>query len=200
MLTSNPVLKFLIMFILAFGLLIAPWPGLGNAFAKFFVNQVEWISGILGPNAFIQFSEGQGHLDTQINIANAQQLAADKTVEAAYFTVGSRQTAYLPFVLFIALIIATPISLKRKLLAFPLGVLLVYLFVAFKIIVLFLYNYNLQEWIGLFQFEGFTERLVNFSYSTIANPLPPTILMIFLIWIMVCFRKDDWKELLIAKG
>lgn len=99
----------------------------------------------------------------------------------------ARVTAFGPFIMLIALIIASPITWKRKLLSLGIGSLLVFILLSMKYTALFDANMdtlkpNNSIWVSLSNL--FSEAFRTHEFLT---------LMIIPIWALSSFRIKDWK-------
>ncbi|GEM_PF-1378193 len=104
----------------------------------------------------------------------------------------ARITAFGPFIMLLALIIASPISWKRKLFSFAVGGFFVFLLLAMKYTALFDANVDSNSmailkspgswWIGISQFFNEAFRTNEFL-----------ALVILPIWALASFRLKDWK-------
>ncbi len=104
----------------------------------------------------------------------------------------ARITAFGPLILLLSLIIASPISWKRKLLSFAIGGFFVLLLLAMKYTALFDANFDPNTmsilmkpgswWIGISKFFNDAFRTNEFL-----------ALMILPIWALSSFRLKDWK-------
>ncbi len=191
--TRNPVVKFMLSFLLVFGLLIIPWPGLEEIYAQFYRAEGQWASNILGPKAIVQFIEGDERLDTQINLANRLMVKQDGTVKIAFLKVGSHSMGYLPISLVIALILATPLLWKRRIQALFGGVILINGFICLKTVLLILQEYNQEDWLGLFILNPYWEQKLNVLVYILVLSGETSLLIALAVWLIVCFRKGDWK-------
>ncbi len=99
----------------------------------------------------------------------------------------ARATAFGPFIMLIALIIASPITWKRKLLSLALGSFLIFILLSMKYTALFDANMDTLKpkssiWIALSNLFGDAFRTHEFLAMTIAP-----------IWAISSLRLKDWK-------
>ena len=184
----RPVITFACAFVLLYVLLIVPWPGWGKIYGDWF----RWLCGLFfgGQHdaryvTFIRSGQPPHPDDTVVqimNIAQAKNGAApefDAIVDA--IGLGWRQTALL-----IALIVATPISWKRR------GWALLWGLIAIHAIIVAFMGFHIwvdSAQVGLVTFTSFWQRAVEeitefflYLYSAVISVV---------LWILVTFRKDD---------
>ncbi len=100
----------------------------------------------------------------------------------------------LPLIFLFSLIIATPISIKQKLLALLWGFLLFTAYYVFKIFLFMLMHISTNN-IGIYDFgEGFESALKSL---TRVMELNFSMLMAVLIWLLVALSKSNWKEIIL---
>ena len=117
-----------------------------------------------------------------------------KTVQVEFknFSLNITEFFLMPLFFLFSLIIITPISLKRKGIALLVGLLILYLFKCFHLYVVGLYQLD-QSQLGIYTLGDTTQMIVSRLRLTLHTALA-FVLPVF-IWIGVCFRMDDWKNI-----
>lgn len=103
--------------------------------------------------------------------------------------------SYLPLAFIIALILATPINWKRKLLALLLGVLLMDLFIYFKVYIFLFDKLQSFEDFNIAELSSFWANALK-KIATLFVHIGTSMFVGVLIWLIVTFRKNDWKNFL----
>lgn len=146
----------------------------------------------------------EGHERFTIAYANRaaveNQLKADRKrgkdrpdeVDFKNFSLNLTEFYLLPLIFLFALIMVTPISWKRKGIALLIGFFLLYLFKAFHLYIVGLYQID-QNDIGIYEL-GTTAKMVVSRLRLTLHTALAFVLPVF-IWIGVCFRGDDWKNI-----
>jgi hypothetical protein len=181
----------------SFALLMIPWPGLERAYSYVFRTGAEisfsmfWFGGDPRFEYQAPTPENNGH-DVYVRVRE------NDGHNAWYITTSSRGAGYFPNAVFLALLIATPISRKRRLRALIVGGLLVHLYVTFQLWL------NLLD--GLWKHiprcptttmhsTFMTERWWQSTLGLVldAFKLEPTVFVIVpvLAWIISAVRKSD---------
>jgi hypothetical protein len=106
----------------------------------------------------------------------------------------SRRGGYIYIMFVVALIVATPISVKRKLWALLWGLILIHFFIVLKLAVRIVDIFN-REPLGLFVIGPFWEMGFYFLYFLMMNLTFGFVVSTF-IWILVTFRREDWRRLI----
>jgi hypothetical protein len=192
----GPGLGFLLRFVAIFGLLIAPWPGLNQAYSRYFQSLGQMVFNPAGETQrMVIFSPASGRIpgmDTRMVLENAA--LADSTgrglVEST--EIDSRSIGWVPTALTVALVLATPIPWRRRLVALAGGLVLIHLFIFF----------TLQSWIwnnstdlSLLALSGFAQRVVGELNYALMNQLGVSFSVPVIIWILVTFRRQDQDAL-----
>ena len=135
--SHDPFVGFILRFAFIFGILIAPWPGWNDFYGDYFraAGQAALNFGETKRVVVLTRSEGEpvhSNIDTQVRMGNRDLL--DANGKGLFETTGldSRSIGWLPTVLTMALILATPIPWRRRGLALLGGLILVQGFILFR--------------------------------------------------------------------
>lgn len=180
---------------LVFALLMAPWPGLQRAYAIAFRTSNEIALSLFWTGSDVTLephSVSGDKADTYVRVV--------EPAGASWFSlVESRGAGYLPLAVFLALVLATPITRSRKLRALLLGGLLVQLYVTFLL------------WINLLEsLSNHALRCSSGDHATwlqqpwwrevlhtaiVVFRLDPTVFVAapVLIWLLVSVRPSDLR-------
>jgi hypothetical protein len=101
---------------------------------------------------------------------------------------------FLPTILFLALVIATPLTWKRKIFALFFGFFLLTAFIMMKLRVIILYAFATTPEIGLFQ-EPEVKKSIEFWYNYFPAQLTPSYSFSVIVWLAVCIGKKEWQKL-----
>ncbi len=184
-----------------YALLMAPWPGVTDAYAAIFraggnVIFHNWVS--TGVVHFRPLRVSKGPADTEIIIKNRIGFGRDASGNLFEFkwdaTCNSRHQGYLPTIALIALILATPIAWRRRWKAMTWGLLLVHLFIALRMAV-WLLRWSHADSVGaLFTLSPLMSSLLQHAaYVVSVSPVTTFIVPVF-IWIVVVVRREDLRE------
>ena len=182
---------FFLRLLVCYVLLMAPWPGLEEGYAKLYRTGAEAVFGNVGSPGAVTLVPGppaDTTHDTDLFVRN------HKTGAEPGLGISSRYDAYLPTAFFIALIVATPLTWERK--GWPLfwGLVGVHLFVGLTLLLRILYMFSGPT--ALFTLDPFWRRaLAGTVQVVLVAPLAWLIIPTF-IWIIVTFRRDDVAAIL----
>ncbi len=193
---------FLVKFIAAYVVLAILWGPIKHTQAEFFRQKTTFFFGNFKKEGAVTFSkQNQNGHEIRASLFNKKLQAAARQAGRRDFRVyklplNSWQIGYLPTILFLALLIATPISIKRKLWAALWGLILVQLFILFKLYIKLLWTFNGREWTEVVQLSGVWERLVSGLDYLFVQHIGTAVIIPVFIWIIVSFKKEDTALLL----
>ena len=199
MLRAKPILGFLGRFLLVFALLVAPWPGWTEAYARVLRKAAKAVYGSFGSKGVVVFRpnpEGDRTMDTVIYVGNRERLNARQGGEAARFTFNSREVAYFPTALVIALVLATGLPWRRRAWALGWALVGIHLFVVGLLGLMIFQTVDTHPWLGLFQLPLLGGKIVSILCEILLTYSGATLAVTVLIWILATFRRDEWIGLL----
>ena len=200
MLRAKSICGFVLRFALATALLLAPWPGLREAYAKFFRAGGETFLDALGSRSYVRFQPDlrePANWDTLILLANRDLRDAAGQTRAAGFRVNSRSVGYVPTALVLALILATRLPWRRRAWALGWGLVLVHIYIAFLLTLVLFYMQCENPWLGLGTPTPLWRQVIsglNDLFLTTFQGRRYAVAL--LIWMLVCFRREDLAKLL----
>jgi hypothetical protein len=191
MLNSKPIIKFFLIFVLTYGILIAASPFLrvpaGIYYAeignKFLQSPVQ--------NSLVTFSKINEKDDIVVHVMNISQRIGEDKYPGFKQKYNSYNFSYLPGALLIALILASPVNIKRKLLSLVLSVLCLHLLMVFRMYVIFLYIWNHHLSSELTGSVQYMNSFIDWMFNNIVNHVTILLFIVVFIWLAVTFRKED---------
>ncbi len=117
-------------------------------------------------------------------------------ISHAYFYTDVWQFAWIPLMLIISLILATPVPWKRRLIALAMGVGLTLVFTFFRFWIRFVVEINRHGWLEVGT-QGDTMKWIFKSLNTVFMFMGIALIVPVVIWFAVTFRKGDGKIFLL---
>lgn len=179
------------MFVLLYGLLLLPWPGLNETYGCYFQALGRIVFGGIRGQRILQFEEAHDArlpIGTQITMANHEQVDVNGRGPVIILGLDTRGVGWVPTALIIALTLATPIPLRRRWWALFLGLLLVHGFILFSV---GCYIWNESTSLGLLALTPFWKTVVDGLEETLVTQLGASFVVPVLIWLLVTFRRQD---------
>jgi hypothetical protein len=191
-------------FAVLYAVLMAPWPGLSEAYGSFFrvVVQIAVVSAdpersvVVAPAGRSPRADTGPMLDTHI-LARIPSALHDSKAGVLESARSSRYTGYLPTVLAMALILATPLPWKRRAAALCGGTLLVTLFVACMPGIQFYAMFDRQDNHLVFEYIPWLYphwKMLVHGLAKVSRWATPYYLVPILIWVFVAFRREEWMR------
>lgn len=193
MLRSKTLLLFLLKALIIYGLLSAPITFYDATYGQFFRKVAEVFFSKFRENGFVKFKEWKEPAITHVNIGSYALVRPDGTSKTVTNDINTRYLGYIPTILLIALVISSPVSWKRRLIALAAGLILVTLLVIFKQWISLLWLCDQYPWLQLTNFSDTGRKLLNFTYRFISVSSSSVLYFVVAIWLLVTFRVEDFK-------
>lgn len=187
------LVRFVCLFGVLYGLLIAPWPGWNSRYSQAFCYSCERLLGAEGADRIVRFERAPegARLDTQIVLADPRQLAPDGMVKARVLGLDSRGVGWVPTALFSALVLATPVGWKRRLRSLAAGLLLMQAFIVLSVLA-YIWNESLPATgPGASLVGTLTKRIAEGLQLTLVTQIGASFAVPAILWLLVCFDRRD---------
>ena len=140
---------------------------------------------------FARFSLTKSQTNLHIVIGNAAQRQANGMTDSAESDTNIRYRGFIPTILFLSLVLSSPISRKRRLFAALLGFVLLTCFIMIKQWIHIMYICQQKSSLKLYEFSPeVSKKIVNLFFS-FANYNGSTLVFVFAVWLLVTFRRGD---------
>ncbi|MHC4440575.1 MAG: hypothetical protein ACYS3S_24775 [Planctomycetota bacterium] len=196
LITPKGAIRFFCLFLLAFGLLMAPWPRLGRAYTRFYSTGAAFLFGSFGPTGTVNFEPlHDSEYDLHVTLYHRAHMDPDGDVIAIRTRHNSRHAGYMYAAFLAALILATPIPARRKGWALFFGMILIHGLVASQLALRLLHAFNNGPF-SMFELNRFSRRVLSVSNRAFAVNATFGFVVCVFIWILVCFRRRDWAGII----
>jgi len=195
------LLRFLLFFAISYVALLILGMSLESQYATAYRGLGKKLFQDIGEKGLVQFyphQEDSGYkLSTKAVVFNKDQVRAARqggqaTVKGAEVFVSSWYNGLLPMIILLSLIFASPVPWKRKLLAFLLGLVFLYLFIYYKLYLSIKFECLQNEWLNL---PVSNSGWVRSAHDIFVANIETTFIIPVFIWIAVTFRRRDWRML-----
>ncbi|MCK4343608.1 MAG: zinc ribbon domain-containing protein, partial [Phycisphaerae bacterium] len=178
------------LLLLTFGVLMAAWPLLSNAYTAVFHAGGNLVFGSFGSEGQVRFERMPA--DKPSSRTDTQMVLRNRTTrfESVHNT-SVRYLGYVPTIVIITLVLNTPIPWRRRWLALLLGFLLVQGFVAIRIVLLLLHHFSADNEVAQYSFNLFWKGVLTQTCGALVGAPPSAYVVPILIWIAVAFRRGD---------
>jgi hypothetical protein len=193
MLRSKTLLLFLVKALIIYGVLAAPFDFYDKAYGDFYRKIADKTFGKFRETGFVRFSPTEKPAMTHTNIGNVTLALPDGSFDTVAYQINTRILGYLPTILLIALVLASPVPWKRKGIALLIGLPLVMGLILFKHWISLLYQCDQNPWVKLTDFSGTGKTIFDFTNTFISTSSFTVPYFVVGIWLMVTFRLEDLK-------
>lgn len=184
---------FFVRLVVLYALLMVTWPGVEETYARAFRWCGTKLLGDFGSRGVVWLVPGpRSDLthDTDLFVQNRE------TGAGLGLGVSSRYVAYLPTAFLISLIVATPLSVRRRAWALLWGLLVVHGVAVMELIIVAVYGFSLGSPPVMYHLSDFWGRTLAATVQIIGvSPFTWLVVPTF-IWVLVTFRHGDLVAML----
>lgn len=194
MLRNKTLWLFLLKAALLYGLLSAPVPAFDKAYGDFYRGLAKKVFGKFRETGFVIFSEMKDPAMTHTNLGNYKVPKPDGSFDTAAIDINTRILGYLPTILLISLVIASPVGFRRKMIALALGIFLTMLLILFKHWISLIWLAQQTPWLQLANYTCWKLSVLTFTNTFISSSSFTVAYFVIAIWLLVTFRMEDLKS------
>ncbi len=192
---AKQLIKFLCLFAVFYGLLMAPWPGFGKAYSKLYLAGASALFKSFGSKGVVLFNQSDdAEYDINVGLYNRDQVDKNGHVTVFQTSHTSRRNGYMYMTFMTALILAGPIPWKRKVWALLLGLILIHGFIALKLAIRLLHAFSIEP-LCIFALSPFWSRILAIAHQQFVVNVNFGFVVSIFIWILVSFRREDWSKI-----
>ena len=192
MLQSKTLLLFLLKAVIIYTVLCAPISYYDRAYGVFYRSIAGFTFETFNGTGFAMFREMDDPAMTHLLIGNYALVKPDKTTVTLERFINTRYLGFIPTILLVSLVLASPVPWKRRAVALAAGFLVITLLVIFKQWIALLWHSEQNSWLQLSTFTGFREKLFKYSYHIICVSSSTLLYFVVAVWLLVTFRVDDF--------
>ena len=200
MFKSKTLALFLLKVVVIYALLALPLSFYDQLYGDFYRKIAGSFFNTFRETGLVRFKEGAKPEITHINIGNKDlPRGPGGAIKTLPIDINTRYLGYLPTILLISLVVASPVPWKRKLIALALGLALVTLLILFKQYISLLWRCDQNPWLQLTDYGDKGKALLNSTYHFIAVTSSSVLYFVVAIWLLVTFRLDDFLNKIVAE-
>ena len=200
MFKSKTLALFLLKAVVIYALLALPLSFYDQLYGDFYRKIAGSFFNTFRETGLVRFKEGAKPEITHINIGNKDlPRGPGGAIKTLPIDINTRYLGYLPTILLISLVVASPVPWKRKLMALALGLALVTLLILFKQYISLLWRCDQNPWLQLTDYGDKGKALLNSTYHFIAVTSSSVLYFVVAIWLLVTFRLDDFLNKIVAE-
>ena len=197
---KRQVIRFVCLFLLVYGVLMAPWPGVKVAYLELYKVGAALLFKSFESIGVVRLDEPtDAKYDMRIVFYDRDRIGPDgKMVHVAFMHHSSRRTGYIFIAFLTALIVASPIGWRRRGWALSWGMILVHAFIIFILAAWILRGFN-NEAVSLLVLSPFWRRVLLLTVFMFVHNLTFGLIGCVFIWLLASFRREDWSRILAQK-
>ena len=190
MLRTRRLVGSFCLFVLLFGLLTVPWPGVQACYSTAYRAVANALFGSFGSEGIVRFEprpSDRKWADTSV------MMARRGSSEGIAIPHSPRLRGYLPTAELIALILATPVPWSRRWRALMWGLLWVHGYILLKLVIALLHAYDGTDPWCLYALGPFWSKVLYGTYEVLVRSGTTPFLVPIFLWLAVTFRRSDWE-------
>lgn len=200
MIPLRPLFGALGRMVVLYVVLLALWPVVGGAYSAAFRAVGEAVFGSFGSDGVVKFRGADASVSGGVH-ENKMHLWNRRNPNAVFpMTNSTRYVGYLPTILVVVLIVATPVSWGRRGWALLGGMAIVHCFIAIRLGVVLLGAFCGDAPWRIWQPSAFWQSVLTTTGEGLSNSPPISFIVPVLIWLMVTVRRDDVARALREMG
>ena len=194
----NPIVGFMLKFVVLYGSLMILWPVVYGPYCAFFRGvgdlafRTFWSTDVIRFEGF-PYEERKGENDTRVEVHRK------RSPRAKGRNICARDVAYLSTAVFTTLVLASPISWRRRGRAFLVGACLLHVFIVLRLTILIaaMSSGNTPDpWLA---HDSFWTRAVWAAIWRLSLGQPVGYIAAVLIWVLVSLRREDLELFISGK-
>ncbi len=189
MFSPKQITWFFLKFLIVFGVLATPLPGVREGYGAFFRGGVNLVYGSFGSQGRVRcrpLSPPVPNHDMEITLEN-RVTGGMKTIAG-----DSRLQGYLPTMFTVALLVASPIPWRRRWRALAWGFALINAYVALRVLVFLLWEFSGEGGPAFIPLGQFWRSVVGYLYWLLVVSFAGVYVVPIPLWFLVTFRRSDW--------
>lgn len=185
------ILRFFVLALFLYVLLILPWPGVREGYRALYQTTGQALFGRFGAEGRVRYE-----VRPDDELYDLDVVLGKRGVGEVPAKMDTRRVGYVPVAVIVALVLATPVPWGRKWRALAWGFVLVNLFVVFRSTLQLLYLYGNPSPVRLYELSPFWEAMLARTYELFFVAPACTSVVPALVWVAVTFRREDINRIL----
>ena len=202
MLKKRPFIRIILIFVITLAGLILVYPAFRTTYLDFLVRTGNRYLSKPGKDALVNFKENKENKDLDIVLYIGNSAKMKKDINSAYYLITKASTFYIAWLglaLMIALILASPVPILRKLIVLVAGILFVHVIVFFKLLIQVYYVCNHNPGLEILVLSPSQLKINDLLQDQFVDTVQPSLILVIITWILITFTMNDYKKLMTPK-
>jgi len=194
---SQLISRFFIKLFVCYGLFLVAWPVLSGPYASAFRKVGTKVFRSFGPDGDVLIKERADPtrmLDSDLVQGNR------KTRSVGTRPFGTQYQGYAPTAVLLSLIVASPVTWKRRGWATLWGLILIHLWIAFALWLMLVDAYSDPSKLAMYELSPLVKRSLAYVTFLVTKSTMTRYFVPVFFWILVTFRRNDWQNILPTPG
>jgi len=203
MLKKRPFIRIILIFVVTLAGLILVYPVIREYYLGVLLGTGNHLMSSPGKDVLIKYLENKESkdLDMVLHIGNSAKMNED--INSAYWLVTKASTFYIAWIelaLMVALILASPVPILRKLIVLVAGILFVHVMVFMKLLIQVYYVVNHNPGLEILMLSPSQLKLNDVLLDQFVDTVQPSLVLVVIVWILMTFTMKDYKKLMSSKS
>jgi hypothetical protein len=196
---NKVILLFVVKIVVIFSILNIPQLKMDKVFDKYYIHFGNKFYHNFGSAGRVMFRQSDEADKLQVLVGNKKTFVANGENQIAWTKISTKISDFVPVSLLLALVWASPVNGKRKLIGTFMGIAFFTVIMLFKQWIIIMNICDQNAWLQLTLHSSFQSNLINSIYMRIIMPTGATLMIAVFIWLVVTFRRVDVERFLVKR-
>jgi len=184
----------MVSFLLIYGVIqvIGYVPAVSEAYRTHYMNMTDKLFGDYKGDGIVKAAVNENEEEKELDVLlmfssktlYAEAVKAGVNVRIAKSYIFTKYLGFFPLSIALALLLATPLNWKQKVPALIIGLVLIELFVIFRLWLHVVFTFHDNEWLGIVELSPAAFKTINFLGGIFIYNVVVVVLVPFVIWML----------------
>jgi hypothetical protein len=196
---NKVILIFVVKIVVIFSILNIPQLKMDEVFDKYYIHFGNKFYHTFRSVGRVMFRQSDEADKLQVLVGNKKTFVANGENQIAWTKISTKISDFVPLSLLLALVWASPVNGKRKLIGTAMGIAFFTVIMLFKQWIIIMNLCDQNAWLQLTQHSSFQSNLIDSIYMRMIMPTGATLMIAVFIWLVVTFRRGDLERLSVKR-
>jgi hypothetical protein len=189
------ILLFVVKIVIIFSVLNIPQLKMDKVLDEYYIHFGNKFYRTFKSAGHVMFKQSDEADKIQILVGNKKKFMTKGENQIAWTKISTKISDFVPLSLLLALVLASPVNMKRKLTGILMGIALFTILMLFKQWIIIMNICDQNAWLQLTHLSHFQSNLIEGIYMRMVMPTGATLMIAVFIWLLVTFRRVDVERL-----
>jgi hypothetical protein len=203
MLKKRPFIRIILIFVITLAGLILIYTAIRETYLGFLIGTGNRFMSTPGKDVLVKFNENKENKDLDMILYIGNSLKMNTDINSAYYLVTKANSFYIAWIgvaLMIALILASPVPILRKMIVLVAGILFVHVIVYLKLLIQVYYVCNHNPGLGILMLSPAQLKINDLLLDQFVDTVQPSLILVIITWMLITFPVIDYKKLMVRKS